>query len=140
MLSDASDEILSIAAVIAFTGILFRISSRIIGTVNFNLNDKHSLRRHINLSDKVSWLLPKYGWYHHSYGRRGYKIYLYTAIFGFINDALLLILSLLSIMLEYLTTFNIFYLFTVPIIYLVVVLISGFIVIKNCKPDPNPFH
>ncbi len=126
--------------IIAAWLIFFIIISNIIGAVNFYLNDKRSLRSCVKLSDKISWLIPKYGGYHHSYGIRNYKIYKYTFVMGLINDILPIVVIIIAIILCYTTDWQVAHLCVVPAIYLVIVLISGLIVIKNCKPDPNPFH
>lgn len=126
--------------IIAAWLIFFIIISNVIGAVNFALNEKGSLLSYIKLNDKISWIIPKYGFRNHSQGIRNYKIYKYTFVMGLINDILPIVVIIIAIILCYTTDWQVAHLCVVPAIYLVVVLISGFIVIKNCKPDPNPFH
>lgn len=138
LLASVPYGIVKAIGVIALTGILFIISANIIGAVNFELNAKHSLRRYVKLSDKISWVLPKYGWNHFACVMP-YRIYLYTAIFGFINDGVFLLVIILGLLLGCFN-FNVFYLLILPVVNLVVASISAIIVIRNIKPDPNPFN
>lgn len=129
--------------IVAIFIISFLITSNVIGAVNFILNDKRSRLSYVNLSDKISWLIPKYGGYHHSHGIYPYRIYKYTFIMGIIHDLLPIFVTVIAILLTYLTDLHalqIAYLGVIPAIYLIIVIISGLIVIKKCKPDPNPFH
>ena len=62
---------------------------------------------------------------------------------GIIHDLLPIFVTVIAILLTYLTDLHalqIAYLGVIPAIYLIIVIISGLIVIKKCKPDPNPFH
>lgn len=139
LLTSVQQGIAKAAIVILVTVVLVRVSANVIGTVNYNLNAKRSLRRYVKLSDKVSWLLPKYGGYHAYNGIIPYRVYLYTAIFGFINDGVLLLVIILGLLLGHFNL-NVFYLFILPVTNLIIASISAIIVIKNIKPDPNPFH
>lgn len=138
LLASVPYGILKAIVVIDLTGILFIISANVIGEVNFELNAKHSFRKYVKLSDKISWVLPKYG------GNRfacvmPYRVYLYTAIFGFINDGVFLLVIILGLLLGCFNL-NVFYLLILPVVNLVAASISAIIVIKNIKPDPNPFN
>ena len=139
LLTSVQYGIAKAACVILVTGFLFMVSANIIGTVNFELNAKRSLRRYVKLSDKISWLLPKYGAHHAFNGIIPYRVYLYTTIFGFINDGVFLFVIVLGLLLGCFNL-NVFYLFILPVTNLNIAIISAIIVIKNIKPDPNPFH
>lgn len=139
LLASVPYGIVKAIGVIALTGILFIISANIIGAVNFELNAKRSFRKYVKLSDKISWVLPKYGGCHASDGIIPYRVYLYTAIFGFINDGVFLLVIILGLLLGCFNL-NVFYLLILPVVNLVVASISAIIVIKNIKPDPNPFN
>lgn len=138
LLTSVQYGIAKAAFIILVTGVLVMVSAKVIGSVNFELNAKCSLRRYVKLSDRISWLLPKYGW-HHWFCRLPYRVYLYTAIFGFINDGVFLLVIILGLLLGCFNL-NVFYLFILPVTNLIVAIISAIIVIKNIKPDPNPFH
>lgn len=139
LLTSVQQGIAKAAIVILVTVVLVRVSANVIGTVNYNLNAKRSLRRYVKLSDKVSWLLPKYGVHYGFNGIIPYRVYLYTAIFGFINDGVLVLVIILGLLLGHFNL-NVFYLFILPVTNLIIASISAIIVIKNIKPDPNPFH
>ena len=139
LLTSVQYGIAKAACVILVTGFLFMVSANIIGTVNFELNAKCSLRRYVKLSDKISWLLPKYGVRNAFNGIIPYRVYLYTTIFGFINDGVFLFVIVLGLLLGCFNL-NVFYLLILPVTNLIVAIISAIIVIKNIKPDPNPFH
>ena len=138
LLASVPYGILKAIVVIDLTGILFIISANVIGEVNFELNAKHSFRKYVKLSDKISWVFPKYGWYNFACVMP-YRVYLYTAIFGFINDGVLLLVIILGLLLGCFNL-NVFYLLILPAANLVAASISAIIVIKNIKPDPNPFN
>lgn len=138
LLSSVQYGIAKAVVVIALTGFLSVVSGKIIGEVNFKLNAKHSFRKYVKLSDKISWILPKYGWNHFACVMP-YRVYLYTAIFGFINDGVFLLVIILGLLLGCFNL-NVFYLLILPAANLVAASISAIIVIKNIKPDPNPFN
>lgn len=124
--------------IVAAVVLIFILSWKIIGEVNYKLNIKNSMRRYVNLSDKISWVLPKYGW-SHWFSRLPYRVYLYTTIFGFINDGLLLLTIVFGLLLWHFNL-DVFYLLILPVTNLIVAIISAITVIKNIKPDPNPFN
>ena len=87
---------------------------------------------------KCLLVIINYGW-SHWFSRLPYRVYLYTTIFGFINDELLLLTIVFGLLLWHFNL-NVFYLFVLPVTNLIAVSISAITVIKNIKPDPNPFH
>lgn len=126
--------------IIAYVFLIAGFTNIWLGSVNFSLNFKRSLRKSVILNKFIDWAIPKYGSWHHSCGIYPYKIYLFTVIMSLTNLVLASITVIINICLCFIIKLNVLYLCIIPTGWFVISLLSGIIIRIKCNPDPNPFH